>query len=201
MMRNAVTFTALAALSLVSAQDSNSNSTWHLDNPAEVPLGTRSSWCNAQDAACDNLCVSIKSRTCDPDTLDFSCVCSNDESPDFNDFKDTIPFFVCKQLFQDCIESHPNDATGQRNCTSTYDDKCGTEAPVNGTKIDASPSASATPSETSQPASTSTGSGSGSGGAEETSTPDSGAMPMNMPIQHIGNVVAALAAGLFAYML
>ena len=26
------------------------------------------------------------------DTLDFSCVCSNDESPDFNDFKDTIPF-------------------------------------------------------------------------------------------------------------
>ena len=160
------------------------------------------------------------------DTLDFSCVCSNDESPDFNDFKDTIPFvsnyslwshkpgryansacvcvcvqFVCKQLFQDCIESHPNDATGQRNCTSTYDDKCGTEAPVNGTKIDASPTASATPSQTSQPASTSTGSGSGSGNAEPTSTPDSGAMPMNMPIQHIGNVVAALAAGLFAYML
>ena len=105
--------------------------------------------------------------------------------------------FVCKQLFQDCIESHPNDATGQRNCTSTYDDKCPTEAPANGTKIDASPAASATPSETSQP----TSSGTGSGGAEETTAPDSGAMSMNMPIHHIGNGVAAIAAGVFAYML
>ena len=106
---------------------------------------------------------------------------------------------VCKQLFDDCIRTHPDDATGQRNCTSTYDNNCPTEAPANGTKIDASPSTSATPSATSEPNTSSTGSG--DGGAEETSTPDSGAMSMNMPIHHIGNGVAAIAAALFAYML
>ena len=65
MMRNAIAFTALTALSLVSAQN-NYNSTWTLDNPEEVALGTRSSWCNAQDAACNSLCETIKDRSCDP---------------------------------------------------------------------------------------------------------------------------------------
>lgn len=25
-------------------------------------------------------------------TLDFTCVCSNDESPDFNEYTDTVPY-------------------------------------------------------------------------------------------------------------
>ena len=71
MMRNTIAFTVLTALSLVSAQDANYTSTWHLDNPGSVPLGIRSSWCNAQDAACDSLCETIQSRTCEP--VSFIC--------------------------------------------------------------------------------------------------------------------------------
>lgn len=104
--------------------------------------------------------------------------------------------FVCKQLFQDCITDHPDDAAGQRNCTTTYDDNCGTESPANATKIDAQTSTSAASSSTA----TSEPTGTGSSDATTTSS-EGGAMPTNMPLQHIGNGVAAVAVGIFAYML
>ncbi|RYP05813.1 hypothetical protein DL765_009728 [Monosporascus sp. GIB2] len=195
MFRASIAFAALTALSLVSAQ-AQSNSTFVLPNPEEVDVGLRATWCQSQSTACNNLCQQAKVNSCELDTLDFSCVCSNDESPDFNQYRDTIPFFVCKQLFQDCIESHPDDARGQRNCTTTYDENCGTEDSADATKIDAQTSTSSATSSTTAPPETSS-----AGSAEATTTSDSGAMPTNMPIQHIGNGVAAVAIGVFAYML
>ncbi|RYP73783.1 hypothetical protein DL769_004159 [Monosporascus sp. CRB-8-3] len=197
MFRASIAFAALTALSLVSAQ-AQSNSTFTLPNPDEVDLGLRATWCRSQSTACNNLCEQAKANTCDINTLDFSCVCSNDESPDFNEYKDTIPFFVCKRLFEDCIASNPDDARAQENCTTTYDDNCGTEDTADAAKIDAqtSASSSATSSATAPPET------SGAGSEEAaTTTSDSGAMPTNMPIQHIGNGVAAVAVGVFAYML
>ncbi|RYP92506.1 hypothetical protein DL770_001372 [Monosporascus sp. CRB-9-2] len=176
MFRASIAFAALAALSLVSGQ-AQSNSTFTLPNPGEVDLGATT-------------------NNCDVDTLDFSCICSNGESPDFNEYRDTIPFFVCKQLFEDCIESHPNDARAHQNCTTTYDDNCGTEDSADATQIDAQTSTSSATSSATAPPETSS-----AGSEEATTTSDSGAMPTNMPIQHIGNGIAAVAVGVFAYML
>ncbi|RYP78537.1 hypothetical protein DL771_000490 [Monosporascus sp. 5C6A] len=196
MFRASVAFTALTALSLASAQ-AQSNSTFTLPNPSAVDLSLRSAWCRSQNNACDNLCQQATNNDCDPETLVFSCVCSNGESPDFNEYRDTIPFFVCKQLFEDCIASHPDDARAQANCTTTYDDNCGTEDSADAAQIDAQTSTSSATSSATAPPETS------SAGQEETTTTasDSGAMPTNMPIQHIGNGVAAVAVGVFAYML
>ncbi|RYO90941.1 hypothetical protein DL764_008351 [Monosporascus ibericus] len=195
MFRASIAFAALTALSLVSAQ-AQSNSTFTLPNPSEVDPGLRANWCRSQRTACDNLCQQVTANDCDIETLDFSCVCSNGESPDFNEYRDTIPFFVCNQLFEDCIEDNPDDARAQANCTTTYDDNCGTEDSADAAQIDAQTSTSSpTSSATAPPETSSTGS------AEATTTSDSGAMPTNMPIQHIGNGVAAVAVGVFAYML
>ncbi|RYP21848.1 hypothetical protein DL767_009167 [Monosporascus sp. MG133] len=195
MFRASIAFTALTALSLVSAQ-AQSNSTFTLPNPNEVDLGLRATWCRSQRTACSNLCQRATANDCNVQTLDFSCVCSNGESPDFNEYRDTIPFYVCKQLFEDCIASNPDDARAQENCTTTYDDNCGTEDSADAAQIDAQTSTSSATSSATAPPETSS-----AGSEEATTTSDSGAMPTNMPIQHIGNGIAAVAVGVFAYML
>lgn len=195
MFRASIAFAALTALSLVSAQ-AQSNSTFTLPNPSEVDLGLRATWCRSQNTACNNLCQRATSNDCDINTLDFNCVCSNGESPDFNPYRDTIPFFVCKRLFEDCIASNPDDARAQENCTTTYDDNCGTEDSADAAQIDAQTSTSSATSSATAPPETSS-----AGSEEATTTSDSGAMPTNMPIQHIGNGIAAVAVGVFAYML
>ncbi|RYP38960.1 hypothetical protein DL768_010743 [Monosporascus sp. mg162] len=177
MFRASIAFAALTALSLVYAQ-AQSNSTFTLPNPGEVDLGRATT------------------NDCDVNTLDFSCVCSNGESPDFNQYRDTIPFFVCMQLFEDCIESNPDDARAQENCTTTYNDNCGTEDSADAAQIDTQTSTSSATSSATAPPETSS-----AGSEDATTTSDSGAMPTNMPIQHIGNGIAAVAVGVFAYML
>lgn len=64
MFRSAIAFTALTALSLVSAQ-ANSNSSFVLPDPSEVNLGTRGTWCTAQQTACGDLCEQVKNENCD----------------------------------------------------------------------------------------------------------------------------------------
>jgi len=178
---------ALSAITLVSAQ-ANSASNWTVD-PQSVDPGTISTWCDGQQAACIALCVSVTRNDCDWNTLDFKCVCDNDESPDFNKYMDTMPFYVCKEDFDQCIAAHPNDQRGQDNCTTSINDKCPTGDYTKATKIGASEttssSAAPTSSETAAPQST-----------QSTSTMPGGAMPTM-----IGNGAAAVAVGLFAYML
>ncbi|KAI1176862.1 hypothetical protein F4777DRAFT_577577 [Nemania sp. FL0916] len=191
MFSGCIALAALSGLTLVSAQ-ANSNSTWKI-NPSEVDALTQTTWCNAQQDNCNILCGSVLVNNCDPPTLDFSCECAGNSYPDMNKYMNTIPWFVCMQLQSDCIDAHANDAAGQKNCTSTYKDHCGTE---NVQDHQGEGAASPTPSSSSSsvaPQSTTTQ-------PATTSSSNAAAAP-TAHIQVVGNGALAVGLGLLAYAL
>ncbi|KAI0016082.1 hypothetical protein F4780DRAFT_761042 [Xylariomycetidae sp. FL0641] len=197
MYAHGVTLAALSALSLVSAQ-SDSNSTFTID-PEKVDIADRVAWCNAQQNSCTTLCGAVESNDCSVDDLNFKCTCANGNSPDMNEYMNTMPWFVCEKLQDNCITANENDAAGQKNCTSTYQDHCGTEKVTDHQgEAGASDDSSSTSSSTATP----TG---GSDGASSTAATSSTATPgAAVPTAHLnllGNGVAVAAAGLFAYAL
>ncbi|KAI0147880.1 hypothetical protein F4776DRAFT_286667 [Hypoxylon sp. NC0597] len=185
---------ALSALTLVSAQ-ANSNSTFKID-PSTVDISDRVTWCQGQQDSCNTLCGTATDNSCSTDTLDFQCTCQGGNSPNMNLYQDTVPWFVCERLQQNCIVQFENNAAGQRNCTQTYGDNCGTE------KVEDHAGEGATGGTSSS--STASASGSATAAASGSAAPSSSssqgaAVPTN--VQYLGNGAAAVAVGLFAYML
>ncbi|KAI1397653.1 hypothetical protein F4819DRAFT_74488 [Hypoxylon fuscum] len=182
---------AFSALTLVAAQ-ANSNSTFKID-PSQVDISDRVAWCQGEQDSCGTLCGAVVNNDCLIDSLDFTCVCQGGSEPDMNLYMNTMPWFVCERLQSDCITSTENNAAGQKNCTSTFGDKCGTEAVADHAGEGASSgssSSSATPSGTAT---------AGSSSAASTSSSQAAAVPTN--VQYLGNGAAAVALGVFAYML
>lgn len=60
------------------------------------------------------------------ETLQFDCTCINGTVPDVSPYQNTIPFFVCQENFVQCIENHPDDADGQKQCKEEKEKNCGT---------------------------------------------------------------------------
>ncbi|KAI0135207.1 hypothetical protein F4814DRAFT_13359 [Daldinia grandis] len=182
----------LSALALVSAQ-ANSNSTFKID-PNDVDISDRVDWCQGQQDSCGTICGSVIQNGCSVTTLDFQCVCQGGNEPDMNDFMNTVPWFVCERLQSNCITQNENNAAGQKNCTSTFGDKCGSED-VDKHKgegsVGTTSSSSVAPSGTAAPAASSA--------APSSSSSEAAAVPTN--IQYLGNGAAAVALGMFAYML
>ncbi|KAI0869401.1 hypothetical protein GGS24DRAFT_165352 [Hypoxylon argillaceum] len=181
---------ALSALTLVSAQ-ANSNSTFKI-NPSEVSTLDQSTWCNAQQNSCDTLCGTAIINDCTPSTLDFVCECTGNNYPDMNVFENTIPWFVCEQLQGDCLATEAGNLAGQKNCTATYGDKCGTENVNDHQGEGAASTTTSTSSSATAQATTTQPATSSSSGAAAVPTPH---------IHHIGNGAAAVALGLLAYAL
>ncbi|KAK6954225.1 hypothetical protein Daesc_004191 [Daldinia eschscholtzii] len=187
----------LSAFSLVSAQ-ANSNSTFKLDNPkSDVDIADRVAWCQGQQDSCGTLCGTPSQNTCQVDSLDFTCVCQGGNEPDMNLYMNTVPWFVCERLQSNCIKENENNAAGQKNCTSTYGDKCGKEdvskhQGEGSVSTTTSSSSSAAPSGTATPAAS-------SAAAPSSSSSEAAAVPTS--IQYLGNGAAAVALGMFAYML
>lgn len=150
---------------------------------------------------------------CQQETLKYDCKCaSNSSAPGLQYYTETLPTFICKELFGQCIAAHPNDADGQNACTKDIDDKCATQNPPKepvggGSSSDGddddddttSSATSARPAQTPQP------SGSGSGNDNEpednvtTTSSDGLAAPTLVPG---ANGVAAVAAiGVLAYLI
>ncbi|KAI1452351.1 hypothetical protein F4805DRAFT_31774 [Annulohypoxylon moriforme] len=190
MFTTSVAVVALSALGLVSAQ-SNSNSTFTID-PNTVDISDRVAWCQGQTDSCGTICGNAINNACSTDTLDFTCECQGGNYPDMNVFENTMPWFVCERLQSNCITQEENNAAGQKNCTETFGDKCGTENVTAhaGEGETTSSSSSAAPSGSATAASSS---------AAASSTSHAAAVPTN--VQYIGNGAAAVALGLFAYML
>ncbi|KAI1114766.1 hypothetical protein F5Y14DRAFT_461152 [Nemania sp. NC0429] len=193
MLADQAALLALSALTLVSAQ-ANSNSTFKIP-PNQVDPLKQSMWCNAQQDSCNTLCGSVIVNDCDPPTLDFVCECEGESFPDMNKFENTIPWFVCELYQANCIATNAGNLAGQKNCTATYQDNCGTESvedhkgegAATPTPTPSSSSSSVAPQSTSAPPASST-----SSGAAAVATPH---------IHHIGNGAAAVALGLLAYAL
>ncbi|KAI0012176.1 putative amidoligase enzyme-domain-containing protein [Xylariaceae sp. FL0662B] len=173
---------ALSALALVSAQ-ANSNSTFKID-PQQVDISDAVAWCTGEQDSCNTLCGTVIDNDCSTDTLDFTCVCQGGNQPDMNLYKNTMPWFVCTKLQDNCIVQTENNAAGQKNCTETFGDKCGTENVADHAGEGAS-SSSATPSGTAAAESSSTNT------AVPTSSSEAAAMPTG--VQYLGNGAAAVA--------
>ncbi|KAI0910760.1 hypothetical protein F4823DRAFT_346154 [Ustulina deusta] len=191
MFADRVALLALSTLSLVSAQ-ANSNSTFTI-NPSEVTPLEQSNWCNAQQNSCNTLCGTVLRNDCDPSTLDFSCECVGGTYPDMNEFENTIPWFVCTKLQDDCTADNAGNAAGQKNCTATFGDKCGTEN-VSDHQGEGAATTTTSSSASATPHSTTTA-------APSSSTSEGAATIPTAHIQHLGNGAAAIALGLLAYAL
>ncbi|CZR51672.1 uncharacterized protein PAC_01549 [Phialocephala subalpina] len=134
---------ALAAISLASlalAQSSNTT----LD-PNSITLSLRSQWCQAQINTCGILCSGNNNdNTCTPDTLTYDCICaSNSSSPDLAAYTQTLPTFICEQLYTNCISAASGNASAQADCQTNIEDGCGKLDPA---KFDASASSSSSAS-------------------------------------------------------
>lgn len=191
-MRSQLVLFALSALTTVSAQN------FTID-PNEVDLTTRSAWCSGEYSTCDTLCdKDASTNDCDPATLSYNCICSsNSSAPGLQYYSESMPSFICRQAFSDCINTNAGNAAGQRNCTSTIGDVCGTLDIANYTATPTTTSAG--PSSATTAASTSAASSGTGASAAATSSSTAAAAPTNIHL--IGNGAAAMAVGLFAYLL
>ncbi|KAK7739960.1 hypothetical protein SLS53_005554 [Cytospora paraplurivora] len=180
-------FFAVAALSalLVAAE----NSTFSID-PSEVKLTTRASWCQGQTSTCSILCDSNPvDNSCDVNTLDFECTCTNGSAPGLQYYTQTID-----TAYDDCISANVGDSTGQKNCTTSIQDNCGTLDPSDYTATTTTSSAAA-----STAAATSAATASSASTVASTTSSQAAAAATNL--QHIGTGAFAVGMGALAYLL
>ncbi|KZZ87843.1 hypothetical protein AAP_05327 [Ascosphaera apis ARSEF 7405] len=98
-------------------------------NAGIVPDSDKTSWCQGQLSSCPKICPDgvASKNTCNPTTLSFNCVCGDGSTPNVAEYRNTLPFFVCEENFGQCINAHPNDLTGQKECKSQRQQYCGTK--------------------------------------------------------------------------
>ncbi|CAG8096574.1 unnamed protein product [Penicillium olsonii] len=137
---------SIVAISALATAALGANSTYSYTFPAgwdiaQVEKGDLSAWCSAQRNTCPEICKGTKLNSCDPATLKFSCVCSDDSTPDVSEYIQTVPFYVCQDAYGQCIRSHPDDAEGQRACKKAMN--CGTKNASESSTTSSSASASA----------------------------------------------------------
>lgn len=212
MFRTIAVVAVTALLSTVTAQTID---------PDSVDIATRDTWCTSQITACPLICTqetngsaAVYSNTCDPDTLDYSCVCDNGLSPNISEYSQTIPYFTCTESNNQC-----RTACGISNnaCAAACveDHPCGAQNP---TRVNATTTATGTASATGTGASStddstsvysgfgssasSTGSAdSGSEGGNASSSSGAGRVLVNFgQIYGLGVVAAGIVTG-FAILL
>jgi hypothetical protein len=122
-------------------------------DPETIPLATRKNWCMNEVASCPLICQQedlgpIVSNDCDADTLQYSCVCGNNQTPNLTEYSLTIPYHTCITYVQNCINEHMGDNIEQNACAEN--NRCGAKDPkksnvtTTSTSTTASPTASST---------------------------------------------------------
>ncbi|KAI9668884.1 MAG: hypothetical protein M1831_000954 [Alyxoria varia] len=100
-------FTLVAFFSLIAIAFAQTFDASNVDDT------TKEFWCNSQE--------------CDPDTLDYECVCTNGRSPNSTEYSLTIPYFECQERNTACV----------RNCGQSElqcQDDCNTQNPCGARK-------------------------------------------------------------------
>ncbi|KAK1246918.1 hypothetical protein MKX08_000720 [Trichoderma sp. CBMAI-0020] len=206
-MRSSAIFVAIAATA-VSAQGSVPTYKSALNmtiDPNTVPQQQRAVWCQGQTNTCQVLCDNNTDQNdCNQAQLTFDCTCaSNNSAPGLQYYTQTLPTFICQQLFSSCIQSNAGNADGQDECKSKIQKLCATQNPPSIAEIskqaDAS-TAAATTASTSSAGHASTTSAEQSASSSASSTSSKGAAAATMAPAGAG-VFAMAAAGLAAYAL
>ncbi|RGB24930.1 hypothetical protein C1646_659615 [Rhizophagus diaphanus] len=135
----------------------------HPLDPSTVDPATKATWCNNQIASCTNICwdngYDATTNFCQPDTLQYDCVCSNGVRPNATEYTQTIPYFTCTADQQACINKcNPTTPTCVSACNTG---NCGATAPkapkgpsttvVQGNSSPSAPGSPGTPTPTKNP--------------------------------------------------
>ncbi|KAB8238471.1 uncharacterized protein BDW43DRAFT_117155 [Aspergillus alliaceus] len=103
-------------------------------DPNSVPKSTREYWCQSQTSACPLICLQLpgasgqpKDNTCDYKSLTYSCICSNNLTPNASEYSQTIPYFMCTEQNNQCVKNCDGDSTCQSDCRSK--NPCGAQDP------------------------------------------------------------------------
>ncbi|KAK0104659.1 hypothetical protein ONS95_004934 [Cadophora gregata] len=180
-------------VSFVAAQSTTSNSTI---DPGTIDPTMRSQWCLGQKNTCGTLCSGdLQNNDCDVTTLTFNCTCgANSSEPGLIYYQNTMPTFICEEIYKQCIAANVGVASAQANCDANEKKNCGHLDPANFTAevVSSSTSASSTPTGTATPAA------SGTNSATSSSTAAAATM---MPAQFGTGAIALGVAAAFGYML
>jgi hypothetical protein len=125
---------ALVALTAAVATAQTQNYTSSLDmtiDPGLVEPSDRSVWCRAQSNTCDILCSdNVQANRCDFNDLSYECLCARNESaPGLEFYRETMPFYICQRLRDDCIAQNAGSQDGQEACKTDIGDLCPELAP------------------------------------------------------------------------
>ncbi|KAI8724981.1 hypothetical protein NCS52_00067900 [Fusarium sp. LHS14.1] len=203
-MRSTLAFFALA-VSVVTAQttvqDYDSSLNMTID-PGTVDFGTRAGWCNAQQDTCDTLCKDdTEENDCTAETLAWECACSsNSSTPGLQYYTQTMPTFICQELFAQCISQNAGSQSGQRDCKSKIQALCATQSPPKNTASDDDDDDATTTLTSATRSATGTAASASATEDTVTSTSSDGfAAPTMAPAG--GAAAAAAALGMLAYLL
>ncbi|RSM16374.1 hypothetical protein CEP52_000264 [Fusarium oligoseptatum] len=132
-MRSTLAFFALAVSAVTAqttVQDYDSSLNMTID-AGTVEFGTRAGWCNAQQDTCDTLCGDdTEENDCTAETLKWECACSsNSSTPGLQYYTQTMPTFICQELFAQCISQNAGSQSGQRQCKQKIQALCATQSP------------------------------------------------------------------------
>ncbi|KAL7949696.1 hypothetical protein V8C42DRAFT_219040 [Trichoderma barbatum] len=118
-------------------------------DPDSVPLLTRENWCNTEMSTCPIICQQTTSKKtlvndCDPETLQYGCLCGDNKQPNISEYTLTLPFFICQEFVVQCRAKCGIDNTCASNCAE--DNPCGATDPkrYNSTSTATSTTAQAT---------------------------------------------------------
>ncbi|KAL2018579.1 hypothetical protein VTK56DRAFT_621 [Thermocarpiscus australiensis] len=130
---------ALASAAVVSAD--------YWIDPKSVSMSERKNWCNDQTSSCPTICLQTTTgpplvNTCDPETLTYGCVCSDNKQPNMSEYTLTLPYHVCMRWGDQCVAACGSDNICAASCRQ--DHPCGAQHPtlVNSTKTSTMPATS-----------------------------------------------------------
>jgi hypothetical protein len=157
------------------AQTQTQNDYPYTINPETVSDANRQYWCDQNTAQCPLICLqqpgvnsmSTTSNECDPDALTYSCVCENGVSPNITQYSQTLPFFICQEWGNQCVNACSSNTCADK-CRA--DHPCGAQSPYKGNAT-----ASASGSGTATPSASSTSKIPVTGFGGQTSTPNAAA--------------------------
>ncbi|KAF2736616.1 hypothetical protein EJ04DRAFT_153263 [Polyplosphaeria fusca] len=138
-MLSIIALTLLSMAGLPAAQDTPQQNYPYTIEPDSVDSSLRQTWCDNQKAACPLICLqqpgvetmSTVSNDCDPDSLVYSCVCSNNVSPNITQYTQTLPYYICTEWGNQCVAQCSNsDASCANDCRA--DHPCGAQDPPKG---------------------------------------------------------------------
>ncbi|KAF5642717.1 cdp-alcohol phosphatidyltransferase [Fusarium sp. NRRL 25303] len=123
-LRTTVLAVGASAIAVVNAD--------YVIDPESVPLSQRRVWCQNEIETCPMICSQTskgdtKVNDCDPKTLTYGCICGDGKQPNVSEYSLTLPFYVCQEWGNQCVEDCKGSASCASDCRQNH--PCGASNP------------------------------------------------------------------------